>query len=118
MGFFSTIEETRELHSNGKLRTHYYKNSYQDVLAIVRTFEREFSLNLKHVDNNHGEIYLIGSGYDMIVTCIEVTPFETSVDIKVNFFGFIGMNRPAKTIEKIYQYLDSRLRFKGVSLHP
>ena len=54
----------------------------------------------------------------MIVTCIEVTPFETSVDIKVNFFGFIGMNRPAKTIEKIYQYLDSRLRFKGVSLHP
>ncbi len=112
MGFFSTTEETRDLHRDIALRTRYYSNNFNDVEKVIKSLTTHLSMELKQTNKNYGEMYLIGNGFDLIITALEMNPLKTSVDIKCNYFGFIGMNKPKKIIEKIYAYLDSKLKRK------
>jgi len=116
--FFRPSEETRELHSDAQLRTRYYRNSFKDCLSVIEKLASHLKLDVRDVNEKHGEIYLLGNGYDVIMTVIQVTPIESGVDMKINYFSFIGLGRPQKKVMEIYRYLDSQLKFKGVSLHP
>jgi hypothetical protein len=78
----------------------------------------ELKLDLRDVNDSHGEVYVLGNGFDAIITCLQLTPIETGVDIKINYFSFIGMNRPRSKAIQFYVYLDQHLKFKGISLHP
>ncbi len=116
--FFATTCETRELHRDAELRTRYYRNSFNQCLESLKKYAEQEHLEMRHVNPVHGELYLLGDGYDMILTVTQINPQESGVDIKVNFFSSIGMNKPKKKALQLYAYLDSALRFKGVSLHP
>lgn len=116
--FFQSACETRELHADAQLRTRYYRNSFQQAKDAVDRLAAEERLEVRNIDVVHGEIYLLGNGYDVIVTAIQVTPIETGIDLKVNWFGFVGMGRPKKIALRFYQGFDRLLKFKGVSLHP
>ncbi|MBU1144822.1 MAG: hypothetical protein KJ971_03050 [Firmicutes bacterium] len=116
--FFSTSCETRELHQNGQLRTRYYRNSFKQCFEALEELANREILQVRDVNEHHGEVYLLGNGYDCIVTVIQLSPIETSVDFKINYFSFIGLSRPKKRAIQFYKFLDSVLKFKGVSLHP
>jgi hypothetical protein len=116
--FFHTTCETRELHSDAQLRTRYYRNSFSQAKDAIEKLAAEERLEVRNVDAHHGEIYLLGNGYDIIVTATQVTPIETGIDLKINWFGFVGLGRPKKVALKFYQGFDRLLKFKGVSLHP
>lgn len=116
--FFQTTCETRELHSDAQLRTRYYRNNFSQAKEAAEKIAAEERLEVRNVDALHGEIYLLGNGYDAIITAIQVTPIETGIDLKINWFGFIGLGRPKKVALKLYQSFDRLLKFKGVSLHP
>lgn len=116
--FFLSSAETRELHSSAELRTHYYRNNFKDCLKSIEKMADDFKMDVREVNEHHGEIYLLGNGFDAIITAIQLTPIETGIDIKINYFSFIGLGRPRKRIIEFYKYLDSSLKFKGVSLHP
>ena len=116
--FFQTSCETRELHADPALRTHYYRNGFKDVVAGLEKLAYQEELDLRNVDQVHGEVYLIGNGFDCIVTIAQITPMESGIDLKINWFGLSGLGRPRKKAIALFRVLDSLLRFKGVSLHP
>lgn len=121
MGFMSFIgnsAETSELNSIGSLRSRYYRANYAKTKAIIQEMANEFKLDIRNVDDQHGEILLQSNKFHIVVTIISVNPIETSVDFKVLMYAFLGFNRPQKKIVEMYKYLDSKMTFKGVGLHP
>lgn len=116
--FLKTEQETSELHKDGDLRSRYYKTSYKKIKEQVEIYALDNKLNVRNIDDNHGEIYLQTDNYHMILQIVQVNPLETAVDVKVQTYKMIGMNQPKKSIIKLYQFLDSKLQFKGTSLHP
>ncbi len=116
--FFSPRSETKELHAEQELRTRYYRNTFKQCLEAVKAMAEEKNLEVRDVNMEHGEVYLLGFGYDVITTITKVTPIEVGIDFKVNFFTTFGFNRPKNKISELYDALDDRLNFKGVSLHP
>ena len=116
--FFSPSCETRELHTDPALRTRYYRNRFKDVVDALRQVAKLNGMEVRDVNEVHKEVYMIGSGFDAIVTITQITPIEAGIDLKVNSFSAIGMHRPRKKAMKIFQDLKSVLNFKGVALHP
>ena len=118
MSIFANSCETRELHSHQELRTRYYRNNFRQCVEAIKKYAEETALDVRNVNEDHKEIYLLGNGFDMIVTVTLVTPVEAGIDVKINTFTFIGLNRPKKKAVAFYQAMDKSLNFKGVSLHP
>lgn len=116
--FFANTCETRELHRDPELRTNYYRNNFSQVLEALEKLAEQEHLEIKNVDKIHKEIYMLGDGYDIIVTLAEINPVEIGIDFKLNWFTGFGYNRPKKKIVKFYAKLKELLRFKGISLHP
>lgn len=116
--FFASTCETRELHLDAQLRTRYYRNSFKDVVAAFEQIAKTEQLDVRDVNHVHGEIYLLGNGFDCIVTVAQISPIESGIDLKINYFSFTGMGRPKKKAIELYKRLDALLKFKGVSLHP
>lgn len=116
--FFAASCETRELHVDPELRTRYYRNNFKQVIDGIRKLAELNKMIVKEVNEVHKEIYLIGNGFDCIVTVSQMTPIEAGIDFKVNYFSAMGFNRPKKKAVKFYQDLKRILTFKGISLHP
>ena len=110
--------ETRELHTDPELRTRYYRNNFKQIIEALNTVANENNMEVKEVNEVHKEIYMIGNGFDVIVTVSTITPIEAGIDLKINLFSVMGLGRPKKKALKIYQDLKKILAFKGVSLHP
>lgn len=121
MGFleiFSNNAETRELHTSVELRSRYYKANYKTIKEVIEQRCTELKIGVKHVDDMHGEMFLQTNKYHMIVSIVQVNPIESAVDMKVQTYKIAGMNAPKKLITGMYEFLDSKLTFKGTSLHP
>ena len=116
--FFSPSCETRELHTDPELRTRYYRNKFKDVIIGLRKVASQNAMEVRDVNDIHKEVYMLGNGFDAIVTITQISPIEAGIDLKVNTFSGIGMGRPKKKALKIYQDLKEILKFKGISLHP
>lgn len=116
--FLSNSAETRELHSIQKLRSRYYKANYQKCKDQVLGYVKTLDAMVEHVDDEHKELFVQSRKYHIIFSFVQVNPIETSIDIKLEQYGLMGMHRPRKRIIEIYEYLDKKLPFKGVSLHP
>lgn len=116
--FFSPMCETRELHVDPELRTRYYRNKYKDVVEALKEVAIIEKMEVREINDVHKEIYVLGNGYDCIITVTQVTPIEAGVDLKVNYFSAMGFHRPKKKVLKIYEELKKILKFKGLSLHP
>jgi len=115
--FFMNTCETREMHREGELRTRYYRNNFDQCLEAVKTMGGKYDLEIRDVNKMHGEIYLLGNGYDVICTVCQVNPIEAGIDFKINYFSTFGWGRPQKRVVEFYKFLDANLKFKGVSLH-
>jgi hypothetical protein len=116
--FFSPSAETRELHAITELRTRYYRNNFKECLKVVQSLAETKNMDVRDVNEHHGEIYLLGNGFDAILTVTQLSPIETGIDIKINLFSFVGLGRPNKRIIEFYKYFDQFLKFKGIALHP
>jgi len=117
MGFFSNSIETREQHKNEMLRTRYYKNNFDQVEKALRKICSEEDMQLQQVNKRYGDIYICAFDYEVFCTVIQVTPIETSVDFKINYFSTFGFKRPEKKAIHLYERLDKMLIFKGTMLH-
>ncbi len=116
--FVKTSAETSELHASRQLRTRYYKTGYTQVKKYIEDYAQRKKIDVRNINDEHGEIYLQSNKYHIIVSVIQVHPRETAVDIKTNTYGVFGFSKPVKLIGELYAYLNEKLEFKGVSLHP
>lgn len=116
--YTSNFAETKELHRNNELRTRYYKNKYTDIRDVVTNFAKKNNIEIKSINDNHGEIYLQAHKYHVILTIVQINPLETAAEVKVQTYQVMGRNKPKKIVKEIYNELDNNLKFKGISLHP
>ncbi len=116
--FFSNVSETKELHSDIKLRTRYYRTNFKKTLVVVEDFAAQNGYVVKSIDEKYGEIFLQSQKAHMIISISQMNMLETAVDVKVELYGVIGANRPKNMIVKLYNLLDHNLEFKGTSLNP
>ena len=116
--FASNVSETFETNATNKLKTHYYKDRYKNIKQIVLNYALENKITVRSEDDVHGEIYLQARNYHLIISIIQVTPFETAVDIKVQTYRLLGLFKPVKLILKMFTHINSKADFKGVGLHP
>jgi hypothetical protein len=118
LSFFQTIAESKELHTDPQLRSRYYKTNYRKVKAVILEYAEQQGLQVRNIDDDHRELFLQGPRYHVIASIVQVNPYETSADFKVEVYGLAGFGRPKKLIREFYQHLDQHLMFKGVGLHP
>jgi len=116
--FFSNNAETAEQHQVVGMRSRYYKSGYKKVKEQIESYCNKNQITIKHVDDVHNEMFLQTNKFHMIVSIVQVSPLETSVDMKVQTYKIMGMNAPKNLIMTVYKYLDSNLTFKGTGLHP
>ena len=112
MGFldvFKTTAETSEHTLNPALKSKYYKANYKAVKEAILAYAKERKLRVEHVDDDHHELFIKGRKFHIIVTVLQLKPTKTSVDIKVQKYSFIGLNKPFKEIKMLYRYLDTHL---------
>ncbi len=106
--FASNVSETNESNSNQKLKTHYYKARYKNIKQIVINYAQVHKLHVRSEDDLHGEIYLQSNGYHMIVSIVQVSPFETAVDIKVQTYRILGLFKPTKLIINVLDHIKTK----------
>jgi len=116
--FLSPTCETRELHNDPALRTRYYRNSFSQVVEGLKKMAEKHSMEVREINDTHKEVYLLGNGFDCIVTVAQITPIEAGIDFKMNQFASIGFGRPKERVIQFYEDLKTFLNFKGISLHP
>jgi hypothetical protein len=109
LDFFKTTAETSEHAINPVLRSKYYKAKYSKVKDVCLAYAKERKLDVENVDDEHHELFIKHRKFHIIVTILQLKGFKTSVDIKVQKYSFIGLNKPYKEIVQLYRYLDTNL---------
>ena len=117
LNIFTTSVETSERNRKDELKTHYYKTSFQGILKALNKIADEEWMEVHEHNERYGEIYLVGDGYEVIVTVTEMNKYDSGVDFKVNYFSIMGWGRPYKLISKLYSLLDKELPYKGKEQH-
>ena len=84
----------------------------------IVNYANEENYIVSNIDDKHGEIFLQTTKFHMIISVLQINPLETAVDVKVQTYKVIGMNKPKIVIENLFAYLDKKQQFKGVGLHP
>ena len=57
MGFFQTTVETRELHKKENLRTHYYRNSFKQILKAFKEIVEQDNMEIYDVNEQYGDVF-------------------------------------------------------------
>ena len=117
INIFTNSLETSERNKKEELKTHYYKASFQNILKAFNKIAEDEWMEVHEYNETYGEIYLVGDGYECIVTVTEISRYESGVDFKINYFSVLGFGRPHKLAVKLYDLLDKELPFKGKELH-
>ncbi|OIJ10969.1 hypothetical protein BKP35_12860 [Anaerobacillus arseniciselenatis] len=120
--FISNHTETRENHSDGGLKTHYYKamkdKTFNELLTI---FHQSENYDVKSSSVDRGEIIVDGKGRKklfIVATVIMVSPNRTAIDFSVTTetvlptdFGY-----SSKVIKELYQKIGKNLEYVGSGL--
>jgi hypothetical protein len=106
---FKTTAETSEHTLNPALKSKYYKANYKAVKEACLTYAKERKLQVVNIDDDHHELFIKGRKFHIIITILQLKPTKTSVDIKVQKYSFIGLNKPFREIKMLYAYLDTHL---------
>lgn len=108
--------ETSENHRISSLRSHYYKTNYRQAKDLVLGVVRKNNWKVSSQNDTYKEIYIQEKNFHIIITFVQVGAFLLAIDVKVNAYGLIGLNKPRKMIEGFYKQLDKALEFKGISM--
>ncbi len=118
MDLITNFAETSETHSNKILKTRYYRTSYKNVKSAIGDYAKKNSYIINSIDDKHGEIFVQTTKFHLIISVLQINALETAVDVKVQTYTILGLNKPRSIIEQLFTFLDKALDFKGVGLHP
>ena len=69
-------------------------------------------------ENEYYNEYLFQSPkYSCTAKITVITPVEVGIDFNISTYSIIGMGKGIKYIKEFYEFIDSRLSFKGSSLY-
>ncbi|MCD6482271.1 MAG: hypothetical protein J7K80_00850, partial [Candidatus Izimaplasma sp.] len=109
----TNFAETSETHSNNILKTRYYRTSYKNIKLAIVNYAKKNSYIINSIDDIHGEIFVQTTKFHLIISVLQINPLETAVDVKVQTYKILGLNKPQSIIEHLFNFLDKALDFKG-----
>ncbi len=115
--YFSNTFHTAEDHYINSLRTRYYRATLSSALEAVKEIGKRYKGVFKPTDEARGELFFEASNFNANVTLVSTSYTETAVDFIITTYGFLPFGKGKKIIEELYQELDNKLPFKGVSLY-
>lgn len=118
MSIFQNNIETRENHRKDSLKTRYYRNSFDQIVKVLKKLCEEEDMEMQNIDKRYGDVYMIGDGFEIMAQIIQITPIETAVDFRINYFSTFGWGRPEKKAVHLYDKLNESLTLRGTQLHP
>ncbi len=111
--------ETKEVCSDERLKTHYYKTSYEKLKETVINYFKKNSFHIVSIDDNYGEISIEKPHFMVQVKIIEQNPRETSIDYYINAEFLFGNKKKAYAfLEEMNQVIMKEHELKGLGLHP
>ncbi len=113
----SNFAETSEKHQIDILKTRYYRTRYTNVKNSVIDYANRNDFIVNSIDDKHGEIFIQTTKFHFIISILQINVLETAVDVKVQTYKILGLNKPQRIIEHLFTFLDKKLEFKGVGLH-
>ncbi|WEG13912.1 hypothetical protein PU629_05975 [Pullulanibacillus sp. KACC 23026] len=113
MSFFSrlfeTHIETRDNHSDQRLKTHYYKATKNKILETCREWiNKEHALTLMADSADRGEIAAKVHGKRkglLVLTVISASPMKTSVDVSFTVDRGLNAGYGQTLCSSLYQHL-------------
>ncbi|NLD26182.1 MAG: hypothetical protein GX661_02350 [Acholeplasmataceae bacterium] len=115
--YFSNDFETSETHYLPELRTRYYRCRNDVAKEEVLKMISEEQGKVKAILDEHHEIFFQTPTYTSTITIISTHVTETAIEIKITTNRFLPFGVGRKIIMRLYDYLDKKLPFKGVSLY-
>ncbi len=113
----TNFAETSETHPKNILKTRYYRTRYTNVKNAIVDYSNQNDYIINSIDDKHGEIFVQTTKFHLIISVLQINVLETAVDVKVQTYKIIGLNKPQAIIEHLFTFLDKKLEFKGVGLH-
>jgi len=116
MGIFDGVRkhyETGDGVTDPLLMTHYYRNNFKQVKAALVETTKELKFNMTYENDERKEFVLKRGDSEVIVTVVNITPIETTVDFTVNTFGVLSFGKGRTIIQSLYKDLDKRLMLKS-----
>lgn len=102
--------------ANPELLTHYYRNDYNTVKNCVLEVAKQMNYHVETIDDRYKEIFLQGAKSHIIVTLVNITYYETALDMTVYTYWSLTKKKALKIVEDFYTRCDRKLNFKGKGL--
>ncbi len=112
MGFFNFLVKDVETHDNSTnkdLLTHYYHCEYRKAKEVLLDYFKASQYHVKNIDDKYGEILVENSNFHMIVSIRREKVINVSIDVKVNVYRILALNKPYKIVNELYNYMDKHL---------
>ncbi|WP_409251593.1 cytosolic protein [Bacillus sp. SCS-153A] len=115
MTIFKSDIETSDSTPEKELKTRYYKSAQDKVFQAVLDLFSSHEYRVVAESRERGEITVEQSGfpgYFIVVTAINVAPFESAVDFKISAEKKVPgtYSKMKQKITSYYQVLDTRLK--------
>jgi hypothetical protein len=115
MAIFKSDIETSDSNTDKELQTRYYKSAHDKVFKAVLDLFSSSDYKVIGESKERGEITVEKSGfpgYFIVVTAINVGPFESAVDFKISAEKKVPGSYPKmkQEINSFYKVLDSQLK--------
>lgn len=112
------VIETGENQKKLVLQSHYYKASYEEIKKVYVEILEELNYDIVSVNDDYTEIYAEVPHMEVIAKIIEQDVKETSIDFYINSdYMFGSKGKAEKFIQEVYNKIEQKYEFKGVSLH-
>ncbi|HOE78166.1 MAG TPA: hypothetical protein PLA20_04565 [Bacilli bacterium] len=99
-----------------ELLTHYYRNDYNTVKNCVLEVAKQLNYTVETVDDRFKEIFLQGAKSHIIVNMVNITYYETALDLTVYTYWTLTKKKAVQIVTDFYARCDRKLNFKGKGL--
>ncbi len=107
--------ETSNKNKNENLITRYYRNDFDQCVAVIRKAVKDYGFELVHIDSTFQEILIETNSFTVIMKIKYITPIESGIDLCVTSKSFF---KSANThIKQWYDIFDKSLQFNGKGLY-
>ncbi len=109
--------QTSETATKDYLKTNWYKASYSRVKDAVIDAMKKMGYEVTNINDDYGELFVVGTNFEVTFTIFQMTVSETSVDMYFIPKMIFDLGKSKKIITEIYAEIAKRVPFIGLALH-
>lgn len=115
--YFKNHFETHDNSEYPELCSRYYRARLEDAIKVIKDLVEKNNDKLIDENEYYNEYLFQSPKYSCTAKITVITPVEVGIDFNISTYSIIGMGKGIKYIKEFYEFIDSRLSFKGSSLY-